>query len=42
MRQYLKRFFNWLFGRKRTDWDALPYGKPSSEGDDFLRDNSRS
>lgn len=36
---WLKQLFAALFKRKTTTWDALNYGKPSTEGDDFRKNN---
>ncbi len=32
-------FFSRLFGRRKTEWNELDYGKPSTAGDDFRRNN---
>lgn len=35
---WLRSLFARLF-RKKSSWDALDYGKPSTEGEDFRRMN---
>ena len=35
----ISQFFARLFGRKKSAWDKLDYGKPSAAGDDFRKNN---
>ena len=35
----LFNFFSRLFSRNKTNWDELDYGKPSTAGDDFRKNN---
>lgn len=37
--QWLKQLFARLFSKKSDTWDTADYGKPSTAGDDFRKQN---